>query len=145
MKGASMNAVKNDNMHFQLFPCPFCGASATMWTWNGGARVQCEKWQCVREPVHLVSVGGKTPEEAANAWNARAGETAYEAALKTLELTIEEKMEDLCGTYDRYTPKRNLPSRKIERNATRKECLELLNELLTQARAEAQGGRKGDE
>ena len=52
----------------ELKSCPFCGAKANMWSWNGGTRIDCSNW-C---PTHYVGVEGKTAEEAIKAWNRRA-------------------------------------------------------------------------
>ena len=56
-----------------LKPCPFCGAPASAWSWNGGARVDCSKWYSDANSVnvHFVGIGAKTPEEAIKIWNAR--------------------------------------------------------------------------
>ena len=53
----------------ELKPCPFCGAKANMWSWNGGTRIDCSNW-C---STHYIGLEGKTVEEATEAWNRRAG------------------------------------------------------------------------
>ena len=35
-------------------------------------------------------------------------------------------MESIVGKYNKDTPERQLPSRKIERNEGRKQCLEII-------------------
>lgn len=50
----------------ELKPCPFCGASAKLWRWNGGTRIDCSEWDSKK---HLVGVYGKTDEEAVENWN----------------------------------------------------------------------------
>lgn len=59
-----------------LKPCPFCGAAASAWAWNGGARVDCSKWvsDAYSVNVHYVGIGAKTMEEAVRLWNRRDGE-----------------------------------------------------------------------
>lgn len=52
----------------ELKPCPFCGASAKLWRWNGGTRIDCSEWDSKQ---HLVGVYGETDEEAADRWNRR--------------------------------------------------------------------------
>lgn len=58
-----------------LKPCPFCGAAASAWEWNGGARVDCSKWvaDAYSVNVHYVGIGAKTMEEAVRRWNERKG------------------------------------------------------------------------
>lgn len=51
-------------------PCPFCGRKAKVWTWNGGARVDCSHWSSF-EQVHYVGIGAKTKKEAIDIWNRR--------------------------------------------------------------------------
>ena len=57
----------------ELKPCPFCGAPAVHWEWNGGARVDCSKWTSdgAAVNVHFVGIGARTFEEAAKLWNER--------------------------------------------------------------------------
>ena len=59
-----------------LKPCPFCGAPAKHWEWNGGSRIDCSKWASdgAAVNVHFVGIGAKTFEEAAKLWNERKGE-----------------------------------------------------------------------
>lgn len=56
-----------------LKPCPFCGAAASAWEWNGGARVDCSKWVADANSVnvHYVGIGAKTMKEAVKRWNER--------------------------------------------------------------------------
>jgi hypothetical protein len=54
-------------------PCPFCGAKANAWEWNGGARVDCSRWRVTDGKEHYVGVGGKTLPEAIKEWNKRYG------------------------------------------------------------------------
>lgn len=61
-------------MQRELKPCPFCGGKAFLWTWNGGARVDCENWRGAY-PEHYIGVGGKTADEAVEAWNKRVSNT----------------------------------------------------------------------
>lgn len=58
----------------ELKPCPFCGAAASAWEWNGGARVDCSKWRADAYSVytHYVGIGARTMEEAIELWNRRA-------------------------------------------------------------------------
>ena len=58
----------------ELKPCPFCGAAASAWEWNGGARVDCSKWRADAYSVytHYVGIGAGTMEEAIELWNRRA-------------------------------------------------------------------------
>lgn len=58
----------------ELKRCPFCGAEARAWEWNGGARVDCSKWQGKDGEEHFVSIGAKTMDMAIKLWNARCGE-----------------------------------------------------------------------
>lgn len=60
----------------ELKPCPFCGAPAVHWEWNGGARVDCSKWASdgTAVNVHFVGIGARTFEEAAKLWNERKDE-----------------------------------------------------------------------
>ena len=58
----------------RLLPCPFCGAPANAWEWNGGARADCSRWRDENGVTHFVGIGAKTMKEAAEMWNARAGE-----------------------------------------------------------------------
>lgn len=57
-------------------PCPFCGTDPNLpveqWGWLGDARtyaVSCENDDCAVS----VQVNGKTPSEALERWNRRAG------------------------------------------------------------------------
>ena len=61
-------------MEHKLKPCPFCGAPATAWEWNGGARVDCSAWRVTDGYEHYVGIGGKTMEEAIKKWNKRAND-----------------------------------------------------------------------
>lgn len=54
-------------MDINLKPCPFCGAPANMWSWNGGTRIDCSKWR----DGHFVGVEGKTEQEAIELWQMR--------------------------------------------------------------------------
>lgn len=54
-----------------LKPCPFCGAEARMWQWNGGTRIDCSKWDSSDDSTHFVGVGAKTKEKAVELWNER--------------------------------------------------------------------------
>ena len=56
----------------ELKHCPFCGAPAFSWEWNGGARVDCSGWDSKDGQEHFVGVGGKTIKEAIERWNMRA-------------------------------------------------------------------------
>ena len=49
-------------------PCPFCGAEAKSWQWNGGTVIQCSEYHPSR---HQVSIERKTLEECLEAWNER--------------------------------------------------------------------------
>ena len=64
------NAKRDGEM---LKPCPFCGAPAYAWSWNGGARVDCSKWYSDANSVnvHFVGIGAKTLDEAVKIWNTR--------------------------------------------------------------------------
>ena len=64
------NAKRDGEM---LKPCPFCGAPANIWSWNGGTRVDCSRWYSdpTATRVHFVGIGAKTPEEAIKVWNER--------------------------------------------------------------------------
>ena len=57
-----------------LKPCPFCGAPANKWSWNGGTRIDCSAWDSSDKHTHYVGIGAKTEQEAIEAWNNRAGE-----------------------------------------------------------------------
>lgn len=59
-------------------PCPFCGAPAFIWQWNGGARVDCSKWSSDAPAVnvHFVGIGAKTRDEAVKIWNTRSEKDA---------------------------------------------------------------------
>jgi len=52
-----------------LKPCPFCGAKAFLWRWNGGTRIDCSNWNAVTG--HFVGIQGKTDEEAIALWQRR--------------------------------------------------------------------------
>lgn len=54
--------------------CPFCGAYARSWEWNGGARIDCSAWGGGGNE-HYVGVGGKTLDEAEKNWNKRYAES----------------------------------------------------------------------
>lgn len=128
---------------YELLPCPFCGAPAHVWQDTNGARVQCSAWQVVHEPVHCVSVGGKTLQEAVDAWNDRFGENALAYAFEQLRRDIENNMEQIVGIYNSATPEHLLPSHKCERNNGRKECLALLGERWRQALIDAHTEKEG--
>lgn len=66
-------AVQKGEPMTELKPCPFCGAPAVHWEWNGGARVDCSKWTSdgAAVNVHFVGIGARTFEEAAKLWNER--------------------------------------------------------------------------
>ena len=66
-------AQKGDKMS-ELKPCPFCGAPAHKWSWNGGTRIDCSAWDSSDKHTHYVGIGAKTEQEAIEAWNRRAGE-----------------------------------------------------------------------
>ena len=51
--------------------CPFCGGRAEVWSWNGGARVDCENWNSKGGFEHFVGIGAKTEEEAVRLWQER--------------------------------------------------------------------------
>ena len=51
-----------------LKPCPFCGAPASMWKWNGGTRIDCGRFQATK---HIVGIEGRTDDEAMRLWNTR--------------------------------------------------------------------------
>ena len=53
--------------------CPFCGAKAFMWSWNGGTAIQCDNYQnkSKGKDGHLVQVEADTQEEAIKLWNTR--------------------------------------------------------------------------
>ena len=53
----------------ELKKCPFCGADAFLWEWNGGTAIQCEKFN---GDSHLVQIRGKNRAEVIELWNRRA-------------------------------------------------------------------------
>ena len=53
----------------QIRPCPFCGAPAKIWEWNGGVRVDCSGWRVTDGAEHYVGIGAKTYDEAIMLWN----------------------------------------------------------------------------
>ena len=55
--------------------CPFCGAYASAWERNGGARIECSAWAVRIGEEHYVSIGGKTLEEAEKKWCERYAQT----------------------------------------------------------------------
>ena len=61
-----------------LKPCPFCGAPARAWEWNGGARVDCSNWRGIDVDEHFVGIGARTMEEAVRLWNTRWGNKTKE-------------------------------------------------------------------
>ena len=63
---------KEDVDEIKLKPCPFCGAPANKWSWNGGTRIDCSAWDSSDKHTHYVGVGAKTEQEAIEAWNRRA-------------------------------------------------------------------------
>lgn len=55
-----------------LKPCPFCGAEARMWQWNGGTRIDCSRWVWDDSgDIHFVGVGSRNREAAIELWNTR--------------------------------------------------------------------------
>lgn len=70
-----MEMVETEGKNVQpiLLPCPFCGAPANIWSWNGGTRVDCSRWYSdpTATRVHFVGIGAKTAEEAIKIWNER--------------------------------------------------------------------------
>ena len=58
-------------MKVELKPCPFCGAAANMWKWNGGCRIDCSNWRSKSRDEHYVGIGARTEKEAIEKWNAR--------------------------------------------------------------------------
>ena len=56
---------------YELRPCPFCGAPAHKWSWNGGTRIDCSAWDISDKHTHYVGIGAKTEQEAIEAWNRR--------------------------------------------------------------------------
>lgn len=65
--------TEGKNVQPILRPCPFCGAPANIWSWNGGTRVDCSRWYSdpTATRVHFIGIGAKTPEEAIKIWNER--------------------------------------------------------------------------
>lgn len=55
----------------RLKPCPFCGAEANMWKWNGGVRIDCSLWASTNVRTHFIGIGALTEEEAVRIWNTR--------------------------------------------------------------------------
>lgn len=47
--------------------------------------------------------------------------------LQEIRQEIESNMESIIGKYDSSTPKRDMPSAKIERNESRQECLDIID------------------
>ena len=45
---------------------------------------------------------------------------------------IESLMESIVGEYNSYTPERQMPSRKIERNSGRQDALDILDKLISE-------------
>ena len=76
----------------RMKPCPFCGASANLWAWNGGARVDCSKWKVTNGNEHYVGIGAKTAEEAIRLWNERSNDE-YRAEDETSKKEQEDQQE----------------------------------------------------
>ena len=64
----------------ELKPCPFCGGKPRAWSWNGGARIDCENWKGSDPGVHYVGVGARTMDEAVKLWNRRVDNGRVELA-----------------------------------------------------------------
>lgn len=62
---------KEMQMKVELKPCPFCGAEAHLWKWNGGVRIDCSHWRSKGSDEHYVGIGARTTKEAIEKWNAR--------------------------------------------------------------------------
>ena len=56
----------------ELKPCPFCGGEADFHCWKSGWTVECNNNYCEILPETGVY---RSKEEAAEAWNRRAGDT----------------------------------------------------------------------
>jgi len=86
----------------ELKPCPFCGAAASAWEWNGGARVDCSKWRADAYSVHThyVGIGARTMEEAIELWNRRAEQPPAQPEQRWIpcseRLPEEDNVEVLC-------------------------------------------------
>ena len=98
----------------ELKPCPFCGAAASAWEWNGGARVDCSKWRADAYSVytHYVGIGARTMEEAIELWNRRAEqppaqpEITYQTCSDALlKMWMDNVLTD--GEYNRIMDKLN--------------------------------------
>lgn len=54
------------------------------------------------------------------------------SVIEDIKAEIENNMESIIGKYDCKTPERQMPSRKIERNEARKECLEIIDKHIAE-------------
>ena len=81
----------------ELKPCPFCGAAASAWEWNGGARVDCSKWRADAYSVytHYVGIGARTMEEAIELWNRRAEQPPAQPEQRWISCDKGEPDEDM--------------------------------------------------
>ena len=57
--------------------------------------------------------------------------TPLEKVLEDIKAEIKVSKETLAGKYDRYTSQYDMPSRKIERNEVRQQCIDIINKHIS--------------